>query len=220
MTGHIKTWCKNADLLVCGLVRSLFYLLSDPIVFLWEWLIAPSLFLALWFARLWTPHILSTQSGRTSSRATCTTTLTWSWQRRAFTGKANSCFMYLGDCVSNGFCSKTRHLFNYRLRNYCMIQFSYFVYFLFRHRHWVRHQSCNWIFHFHRRGCKWERVAINLEWLISIIFLRYLCCFSSTSFLITAAFIILLLILSNWDSRPTFITFPNRAMLLQQVSAY
>lgn len=129
MTGHIKTWCKNADLLVCRLVRSLFNLLSDPIVFLWEWLIAPSLLLALWFARLWTPHILSTQSGRTSSRATCTTTLTWSWQRRAFTGKANSCFMYLGDCVSNGFCSKTRHLFNYRLRNYCMIQFSYFVYF-------------------------------------------------------------------------------------------
>lgn len=87
---------------VCGLVLnylkfnsalqnwSLFNLLIDSICFPWESHWSHILLLALWFTRLWTPHIWSTQSGRTSSLATCTTTPNWSWQQRACTGKANS----------------------------------------------------------------------------------------------------------------------------------
>lgn len=61
-----------------------------------------------------------------------------------------------------------------------------------------------------------ECVAINLEWVISIISLRYPCGFSSASFsVITTAFIIWLLIARNWASCAALITFPNRAMLLQ-----
>ena len=90
----------------------------------------------------------------------------------------------------DGFCSKTSHLFSYRLKNYRLMQFLTFCFSFCFVGSGINHATEYFISNDEDANER-NRDTINPEKLISIIFLGYLCCFSSACFsVITSSFII------------------------------
>lgn len=88
------------------------------------------------------------------------------------------------------FRSKTSHLFSYRLKNYWLVQFLTFRFSVCLVGSGISHPTEYFISNDEDANER-KRDAINPEKLISIIFLGYVCCFSSACFsVITSSFII------------------------------